>query len=260
MVGFYDLMSLSFSFLLLSYACLKQLNCTIQYLSVNSIPLLIFGKPHTNTINAVPLIRWRLESLPLKHMAQVSATTSAYDFSAQHTRWSILVPSYCSRESIKIRWPSTSRVKFMFCFVKWRGAPCTSIQTWRRIVLVVFPRTRCLSTLLTKNSKLFRCQNSLPLLLTFFHGKRFWGHLSGRGAGARTGTGTEKLTQERRGCHACCLERSGLMIMPQWQLADRLYGEATAFISGSEDSEETSTAERAGWATVMYQRQDSSWR
>lgn len=86
MVGFYDLMSLSFSFLLLSYACLKQLNCTIQYLSVNSIPLLIFGKPHTNTINAVPLIRWRLESLPLKHMAQVSATTSAYDFSAQHTR------------------------------------------------------------------------------------------------------------------------------------------------------------------------------
>lgn len=115
----------------------------------------IFCEAQTDTIHTMTLIRGGLIPLTLKYMAEVTPAVGTYDLCALHTKCVINVSSDSPRDGIKVCWPATARFELVIGSVKRRIATSAIVDTFGRVVRIVFTGASALSTFFTENAELF---------------------------------------------------------------------------------------------------------
>ena len=80
--------------------------------------LLVVRKRQTNTVNAVPFVRWVGKPFPLEDMAQMAAAVGAHDLGSQNAHGPIFVPPYRSGDRVEVRRPPAPGVELGVCLVQ----------------------------------------------------------------------------------------------------------------------------------------------
>lgn len=101
------------------------------------------------------LIRGSRIPLTLEYMAEVTPTVAAYDLCPLHAECLINMSSHSTRNGVKVCWPATARFELVVGSIKRRIATGAIVDTFGRMVRVVFTGASTLSALFTKNAELF---------------------------------------------------------------------------------------------------------
>lgn len=118
-------------------------------------PALFIMKRQTDGIDTMPLIRRRVVTLTLEHMAQVPAAVSTDDLRPLHAERAVCMSGDGAGNAVEIGWPSTARFEFMVGGVERRVASGAVVATARRLVLVVLASEGGFGAFFSENAELF---------------------------------------------------------------------------------------------------------
>jgi hypothetical protein len=135
------------------------LRCLLSILCIRFGIVLI--KLQTDTVHAMPLVRWRLEPFPLEHMSEMAATVTADNLDALHAPGVVHVSSDGARDRVKIGGPAAARTELVVRLVERSVAGGAVVDPFGRVVFVVFTGECRLGSLLTDYSKLLWMQENL---------------------------------------------------------------------------------------------------
>lgn len=128
--------------------------------------LIIVCKLQTDTIDTVSLVSGCVVTLSLKDMSQVSSTVAANDLCAFHTKGAVGVAIDGPWNGIKESGPAAARFELVRGLVKGSFAAGTGVDTFRRVMRVVFTSERWLCAFLAEDTELLcRCQLSVFYLM-----------------------------------------------------------------------------------------------
>jgi len=125
----------------------------------------------------VSLISWRLVSLPLEYMPQVSPTGSTGDLNAGHAQRRVFMTGYGTGDGVVEGWPAAAAVKLGIALVEWGVTSCAGVYACGLVVLVL-SRPRTLGALLAEHSELLWGEDRTPFFVRL--GLAIIGHCADR--------------------------------------------------------------------------------
>lgn len=140
----------SFSYLLFKFVVLQTL-----FLLLACRPALFIMKRQTDGIDTMPLIRRRVVTLTLEHMAQVPAAVATDDLRPLHAKRAVCVSGDGAGDAVEVGGPSAARFEFMVGGVERRVAAGAVVAPTRRLVLIVLAGEGGLGALFAENAELF---------------------------------------------------------------------------------------------------------
>lgn len=102
----------------------------------------------------MPFIGRRIESFSLEDVTQVSSAVRADDLCARHAKGAILVAGHGAWDGVEVCRPAAARLELVVGLVERCAAPCASVDTLGRVVLVIFTGARGLGALLSEDAEL----------------------------------------------------------------------------------------------------------